>query len=133
MFKGFRERKAKEKMLNDLTPRKEFIKGEMDKAKEVLKSANQNSAEYEDHKKIYESWSSQYDDILKTESELRRKDSERHDGRAKTIIYCLGTILAVVGTAALSVLYACIDNVGSTGREAKNWLKEVWKNRPIFK
>lgn len=71
--------------------------------------------------------------LMKTLADIESKDGEKKDGRMKAITYVVGTAATIIGFAGLSILYACIDATGSTGREAKNYLKDVWKNRPILK
>lgn len=137
MFEKIKKKIADRRLdaeLSNLYEEKLMIDAELTAAREKLSSIElKNGAEYEDWQKVYDYWYKKKVDILKAEAEVKKTNGERKDSKTKTIVYAVGTILSIIGVAALSLLYACIENVGSAGREAKTWLKEIWKNRPIFK
>lgn len=137
MFERIKQKLAKRKLdaeLSSFHEEKLMIDSELEAARKQLATIpNKNGSEYEDWQKIYDYWYNKKLSVIKAEAEVEKTNGERKDGKLKTITYVVGTVLSIIGVAALSILYACIENVGSAGREAKNWLKEVWKNRPIFK
>ena len=107
---------------------KELIRKEIGRQKFLLnKAVNEGNVEAEkEHREILMR-------LIKDLCEIEKDDSERVDGRMKAVGYVGGTVLGIAVFAGLSLLYACIDTTGSTGREAKLFLKDAWKNRPILK